>query len=143
LLISWCVGDMCDMVGSDEDLGRSRRPGAEDRGWSSIDRVLGDRTVERPGDAACDLYRAQGDKEHEFLGSASKPKSTVSPGLTSKPVATVLVVWPQNHSLGFPSLDLKTDSYSLVIWLTKSSRQFLSLGLKTKWEEVCRFAPQN
>jgi hypothetical protein len=29
-LVSWCVGDMCDMTGSDEDYGRSRRPGAED-----------------------------------------------------------------------------------------------------------------
>jgi hypothetical protein len=29
------------MVSSDEDHGRSRRPGAEDRGWSDIDRVLG------------------------------------------------------------------------------------------------------
>jgi hypothetical protein len=32
LLVSWCVGDRCDMEGSDEDLDRSRRPGAEDRG---------------------------------------------------------------------------------------------------------------
>jgi hypothetical protein len=32
LLVSWCVGDMCDMEGSNEDLGRSRRPGAEDQG---------------------------------------------------------------------------------------------------------------
>jgi hypothetical protein len=31
LLVSWCVGDMCDMVGSDEDHGRSRRPGAENQ----------------------------------------------------------------------------------------------------------------
>jgi hypothetical protein len=29
LLISWCVGDRCDMAGSDEDLGRSRRPDAD------------------------------------------------------------------------------------------------------------------
>jgi hypothetical protein len=33
LLVSWCVGDRCDMVGSDEDCDMSRRPGAEDRGW--------------------------------------------------------------------------------------------------------------
>jgi hypothetical protein len=63
---------------------------------------------------------------------------TVSPGLTSKPVATVFVVWPQNHSLGFPGLGLKTGSCGLVIWPTKSPRRFLGLGLKTKWEEVCR-----
>jgi hypothetical protein len=41
LLISWYVGDRCDMTGSDDDLGRSRRPGAEDRGWLSTGRVLG------------------------------------------------------------------------------------------------------
>jgi hypothetical protein len=33
LLVSWCVCGNCDMVCSDEDRGRSRRPGAEDRGW--------------------------------------------------------------------------------------------------------------
>jgi hypothetical protein len=30
LLISWCVGDRCGMTGSDEDRGKSRRPGTED-----------------------------------------------------------------------------------------------------------------
>jgi hypothetical protein len=92
---------MCDMVGSDEDQNRSRRLGAEDRGWSNTGRVLGGWTIEMSGDTACGLYRAQEDEEREFLGLPSKPRSTVSPGLTSKPVATVLVVWPQNHSLGF------------------------------------------
>jgi hypothetical protein len=33
LLVLWCVGDKCDMAGSDEDLGRRRRPGAKDQGW--------------------------------------------------------------------------------------------------------------
>jgi hypothetical protein len=32
LLFSWCAGDMCDMAGSNEDQGRSTRPGAEDWG---------------------------------------------------------------------------------------------------------------
>jgi hypothetical protein len=68
LLVSWCVGDKCDMAGSDEDLGRSRRPGVEDRGWSSTGRVLGGRTIERSGDAVCGLYRAQEDEERGFLG---------------------------------------------------------------------------
>jgi hypothetical protein len=31
LVVLWCVGDRCDMMGSDEDRGRSRRPGAKDR----------------------------------------------------------------------------------------------------------------
>jgi hypothetical protein len=34
LLITWCAGGRCGMVCSDEDRGRSRKPGAEDRGWS-------------------------------------------------------------------------------------------------------------
>jgi hypothetical protein len=34
LLVSWCAGGKCGMACSDEDRGRSRRPGAEDRRWS-------------------------------------------------------------------------------------------------------------
>jgi hypothetical protein len=34
LLVSWCAGGRCGMVCSDEDHGRSRRSGAEDRGLS-------------------------------------------------------------------------------------------------------------
>jgi hypothetical protein len=34
LHVSWCAGGRCSMAGSDEDHGRSRRPGAEDQGWS-------------------------------------------------------------------------------------------------------------
>jgi hypothetical protein len=51
LLVSWCVGDRCDMTANNEDRGRSRRPGVEDRGWSDTGRVLGGRTIERSGDA--------------------------------------------------------------------------------------------
>jgi hypothetical protein len=34
LLVSWCAGGRCGMACSDEDYGKSRRPGVEDRGWS-------------------------------------------------------------------------------------------------------------
>jgi hypothetical protein len=34
LLVSWYAGGKCSMTCSDEDHGRSRRPGVEDRGWS-------------------------------------------------------------------------------------------------------------
>jgi hypothetical protein len=80
----------------------------------------------------CGLHCVQEEEEHGFLGLASKARSTVSPGLASKPLATILVVWPQNYSLRFPGLGLKTDSCGLVIWPTKSLRRFLGLGLKTK-----------
>jgi hypothetical protein len=68
LLVSWSVGDRCDMVGSGEDLGRSRRPGAKNQGWSSTGQVLGDRMIGRLGDAVCGLYLAHGDEERGFLG---------------------------------------------------------------------------
>jgi hypothetical protein len=32
LLVSWCAGGRGGMACSDDDRGRSRRPGAEDRG---------------------------------------------------------------------------------------------------------------
>jgi hypothetical protein len=86
----------------------------------------------------CGLHHAQGNEEHGFLGLASKPRSSVSPNLASKPVATVLLVWPQNHSCGFPGLGLKPGNCGLVIWAIKSARRFLGLGLKTKWVMVCR-----
>jgi hypothetical protein len=34
LLVSWCADGRCAMVYNDKDCGMSRRPGAEDRGWS-------------------------------------------------------------------------------------------------------------
>jgi hypothetical protein len=58
LLISWCVGDRCDMAGSNEDLGRSRRPGAKDRGWSSTGQVLDGRMIGMLDDVVCGLHRA-------------------------------------------------------------------------------------
>jgi hypothetical protein len=54
--------------------------------------MSGGRTIERSGDAACDLHIAQEDEEHMFLGLTSKPRSMVSPALASKSVATILVV---------------------------------------------------
>jgi hypothetical protein len=68
MLVSWCVGDMCDMMGSDKDRARSRRPGAEDQGWSRTVRVLGGLTIGRLGDTVCGVQRAHGDEERRFLG---------------------------------------------------------------------------
>jgi hypothetical protein len=68
LLISWCICERCDMTSSDEDIGKSRRPGAKDQRWSSIRRVLDGRTIGRSGDTIYGLYHAQGDEECVFLG---------------------------------------------------------------------------
>jgi hypothetical protein len=107
LLVSWCAGDRCNMAGSDNDRGRSRRSGAEDRGWSSTCQILGGRMIERSGDAVCDLHRAQRDQEHEFLGLGSKSRSTISPGLTSKWWLRVFRFGPQNRQLRFSDLGHK------------------------------------
>jgi hypothetical protein len=61
-------------------------------------------TIERSGDAVCGLQHAQGDEEHKFLGLASKPMLTVSPGLASKPIARVCWFGPQNRQLQFGDL---------------------------------------
>jgi hypothetical protein len=55
------------MVCSNEDHGRSRRPGVEDRDGHT-GRVLGGWAVERSGGAVCGLHRARGDEERGFLG---------------------------------------------------------------------------
>jgi hypothetical protein len=109
------------MAGSDEDQDKSRRLGAENQGWSSTGQVLGGQTIERSGDVVCGLHHTQGDEERGFLGSASKPRLMVSPSLASKLVAMVLVVWPQNHSLGFPGLGLKTTHLGFPVWASKSA----------------------
>jgi hypothetical protein len=54
------------MTCSDEDRGRSSRPGAEDRGCRT-GRVLGGRAVERSGDAVSGLHLARRDYERGFL----------------------------------------------------------------------------
>jgi hypothetical protein len=58
----------CDMAGSDEDHGRNRRPGVEDRGWSSTGWVPGGWAIGRSSDAMCTMHHTQGDEKHEFLG---------------------------------------------------------------------------
>jgi hypothetical protein len=67
LLVSWCAGGRCSMACSDEDRGRSRRPGAEDRGGSHRSGTRWS-AVERLGGAVCGLHLARGDLEGGFLG---------------------------------------------------------------------------
>jgi hypothetical protein len=150
LLVSWCASGRCGMTCSDEDHGRSRRPGAEDRGWShrSNTRWTGDREV---------VWRCI-----RFAPCTWRRGARVSWLSLKTKVDSLLVVWPQNYwngflrfglktvgdgflvelqnqgAGGFPGLGLKTGNYGLVIWPLKSSWRFLSLGLKTKQTSVCR-----
>jgi hypothetical protein len=78
------------MMSSNKDRGRSRRLGAEDWGWSNLGRIFNGRTIERSGDAVCGLHRAQGNEEHVFFGSATKPRST---SLVIWPTKSAAAVW--------------------------------------------------
>jgi hypothetical protein len=77
------------MADNDEDLGRSRRPGAEDWRLSNTCWVLGGWTIKMSGDTVSNLHRAHGDDERGFLGLTSKSMSMVSPSLASKSAALV------------------------------------------------------
>jgi hypothetical protein len=72
---------MCHMADNDEDRGSYKKTSTENQGWSSISRILSDRTIERLGNDVCGLHRAQGDNEHEFFGLASKLRTMISPSL--------------------------------------------------------------
>jgi hypothetical protein len=134
----WRIMYVCLVVCRWQVRHDGQRPGVEDRGWSSTSRVLGGRTIRMLGNIVCGLYRAHRDKEHRFLGWASKPRVTVFSGLASNRWRRLFLVWPQNRWLGFPSLGLKTGSYGLVIWVSKLPQWFLGLCLKTKRTSVCR-----
>jgi hypothetical protein len=135
------------MAGRDGDRGKSKRLGAEDRRWPSTGRVLGGQMIERSSNAIYSLHRAQGDKEHSFLSLASKPRSTISPCLASNPVATVLVIWPQNHSLGFFWIvpqnwqlrfgELAHKIITTVSWFSPQNHvgYGLSVAPKHRWED--------
>jgi hypothetical protein len=97
---------------SDEDRGKSRRPGAEDRGWSH-----------RSGT--------------RWPGGRVAPCAVCTWHVETRRAG--FLVEPQNQSgVGFPSLGLKTGSAGLLIWASKSPRRFLGLSPKTKWASVCR-----
>jgi hypothetical protein len=124
LSFSCCAGDRCDITGSDKDCDRSRRPDAEDRGWSNTSRVHGDQMIERLGDAVCGLHR---DKEMSILRFLIWPQNQG---------CHFLPVWLQNWWLQVSQVGSQIGSYNLVIWVSKSLRQFLGLWLKTKWNTV-------
>jgi hypothetical protein len=49
-----------------------QRTGDDRIGW-----VFGGRMIGRSGDAVCGIHHACGDEKRRFLGSGSKPRSTV------------------------------------------------------------------
>jgi hypothetical protein len=113
LLVWWCACGRCGMTCNDEDHGRSRRPGAEDRGWShrSGTRWPGGREVgwrrvrSAPGtwrlEARVSLLSLKIKVDGFSSVWASKPMATVCEwfglkitrmvSLASKPVVTVFI----------------------------------------------------
>jgi hypothetical protein len=108
LLISWCVGGRYDMACSDEDRGRSRRPGAEDRRRLHM---LGTRWPD--------------DQEVRWHCVRSAPctwrrEAQVSWLSLKTKVYGLSVVWPQNHSDDFLWFDLKTGGDGFLQFILKT-----------------------
>jgi hypothetical protein len=125
LLVSWCVGDRCDMMGSDEDLGRSRRHSAED--WDGQAQVRYS-VVGRSGGrvtpcAVCTV--------HMEMRSAS---FLVEPQNQGRRVSQF---GPQNRQLRFGDLGLKITM--TVSWFGPKNQagDGLLVAAQNRWEEDC------
>jgi hypothetical protein len=108
----WCAGGRCSMACSDEDHGRSRRPDAEDRGWSHRsgtqwpgDREVGWRCVwsapctwRREAWVSWLIIKTKGDGFSQFGLKTGGSGFLV---WASKPAAPVWWFGPQNHRDGF------------------------------------------
>jgi hypothetical protein len=60
--------------------------------------------IKRTDDVVCDLHCARGDEERGFLGLASKPRSTVYPGLGSRGRMMLYVIYTvheETRNVGF------------------------------------------
>jgi hypothetical protein len=115
------------------------------RTWDGrTDRILGGRTIRRSGDAMCGMHHARGDEKSEFLGWASKPRSTVCQWFGLKITRTVCQ-WFDLKTIGmiFSGLTLKlvaTVSSGLASKLVASG--FLVWALRPT-ATVWWFGPQN
>jgi hypothetical protein len=108
------------MACSDEDHGRSRRPGAEDRRWShrSGTRWLGDQEVgwHRVRFALCTWKRGA---RVSWLSLKTK-------------VDGLSVVWPQNHWDGFSSVWTSKPMATVCEWFGLKTTQMVFAGLASK-----------
>jgi hypothetical protein len=119
LLVSWCAGGRCGMVGSDEDHGRSRRPIAADWGWSHR---LG---TWWPDDREVRWCRVR------YAPCTWRWGAQVSWLSLKTNVDCLLVVWPQNYRDGFLWFGLKTGGDSFL-WFASKPVSMVSPGLASK-----------
>jgi hypothetical protein len=111
LLVSWCAGGRCGMACNNEDRGRNRRPGAEDRGWSHR---LG---TQWPGD------REVGWRHMRSTPCMWGRGAWVSWLSLKTKVDGLSVVWPQNHWDSFSSVLASKSMATVCEWF----------DLKTTW----------
>jgi hypothetical protein len=116
LLVSWCVGNSCGMVGSDEDWGRSRRLWS--RGTGMVKHRSGTRWPDDREVGWCCVRSAPCTKRwgahiswfslktkvDSFFRFDLKTGGCSSYGLTSKPLARVFWFGHQNRQLRFGDL---------------------------------------
>jgi hypothetical protein len=128
LLVSWCADGRCGMTCSDEDHGKSRRPGAEDRGWShrSGNRWSGGREV--------------GWRHVRSTSSTWRLGARVSWLSLKIRVDGLCVVWPQNHSDGLHRFGLKTGGDDFYRFDLKTCCDgFVQFDLKTGGDGFFQF----
>jgi hypothetical protein len=130
LLVSWCAGGRCGIVCSDEDHGRSRRPGAENRGWShrSGTRWLNGREVR---------WRHVRHVETRSTGFLVEPQNQgqrfVS-GLDSKPLGRFSPILPQNQWRRFsPDWPQNRWRRFLVVWPQNLLQRFSLVWPQNQW----------
>jgi hypothetical protein len=85
MLVSWGAGDRCDRACSDEDHGKSRKPDAEDWGWSHMS------GTRWPGDREVGWHRVQ------YAPCTWRRGAQISWLRLKTKVDSLSVVWPQNH----------------------------------------------
>jgi hypothetical protein len=129
LLVSWCAGGRCCMACSDEDRGRSRRPSAEDQGWShrSDTRWPGGRVALC---AVCNMHVET--RSVSFLVEPQNQGRRFTSGSASKPLGRFLPVWPQNRWRWF-----------LAIWPQNLLRRFLPVWPQNLLRRFLAVWPQN
>jgi hypothetical protein len=121
LLVSWCAVGRCGMACSDEGRDRSRRHGAEGRGWSHMSGT-----------------RWPDDREVRWRCVRSAPctwgrGARVSWLSLKTKVYGLCVLGPQNHSDGFSSVWASKPLATICEWF----------GLKTTRTVSHQFGPQN
>jgi hypothetical protein len=107
LLVSWCAGDRCDMAGSDENHGKSRRDSAEDWGWSS---QVGNSVPARSRGRVTLCVVCTMHKEMRSAGFLVRPQNKGRRFLPVWPQNRWLRVsrfGPQNWQLRFGDMDIK------------------------------------